>query len=118
MGDTSARPAVEKWDKERGDGKFVFSEKWPTSSRDARAGLLVRESEDRKWTMGIAWESFISAQGHNPWRCTHLSIRVGPLKKGEKKTIRGRIYLLNGSKEDCLKHFEKDFSNIGGRPAL
>jgi hypothetical protein len=104
------RPAIMSWDKERKDGKFVFSEKWPTSARDAHAGLLVRESEDEKWTMGIAWESFISAQGHNPWKCMHLSIRVGPLKKGEKKTIRGRIYLLKGSKEDCLKQFRKDFS--------
>ena len=104
------RPAIMAWKKERKDGKFVFSEKWPTSVRDAHAGLLVRESEDKKWTMGIAWESFISAQGHNPWKCMHLSTRVGPLKKGEKKTIRGRIYLLKGTKEDCLKQFRKDFS--------
>ena len=104
------RPAIMAWEKELKDGNFVFSEKWPTSGRDAHAGLLVRESEDEKWTMGIAWESFISAQGHNPWNCMHLSVRVGPLKKGQTKTIRGRIYLLKGSKEDCLKHFKKDFS--------
>jgi len=104
------RPAIMAWEKEREDGKFVFSEKWPTSDRDAHAGLLVRESEDKKWTMGIAWESFISAQGHNPWKCMHLSVRVGPLKKGRTKTIRGRIYLLKGSKADCLKQFRKDFS--------
>jgi hypothetical protein len=105
------RPAIMAWEKERKNGKFVWAEKWPTSGRDAHAGLLVRESEDKKWTMGIAWESFISAQGHNPWKCMHLSIRVGPLKKGEKKTIRGRVYLLKGMKEDCLKQFRKDFSN-------
>jgi hypothetical protein len=40
----------------------------------------------------------------------HLSIRVGPLKQGQTKTIRGRIYLLKGSKEDCLRRFTKDFS--------
>ena len=104
------RPAIMAWTKERKDGKFVFSEKWPTSDRDAYAGLLVRESEDKKWTMGIAWESFTSAQGHNPWRCMHLSIRVGPLKKGRSRTILGRIYLLKGSKADCLKRYRKDFS--------
>lgn len=96
------------WKKERDDGRFVFSGKWPTSERDAYAGLLIRESEDRKWVMGIAWESFISAQGHNPWKCMHLSIRVGPLKKGETKTIRGKMYLFKGSKEDCLRCFEQD----------
>jgi hypothetical protein len=103
------RPAIMAWEKERKNGKFVFSEKWPTSDRDAYAGLLVRESEDKKWTMGIVWESYISAQGHNPWRCMHLSIRVGPLKKGRTKTIGGKIYLLRGSKEDCLEHWIKDF---------
>lgn len=105
------RPAIMAWRRERRDGKFVFSEKWPTSARDAYAGLLLRESEDAKWTMGIAWESFVSAQGHNPWKCMHLSVRVGPLTKGQTKTIRGRIYLLKGSKEDCLKQFKRDFSN-------
>jgi hypothetical protein len=103
------REKIMDWEKERDDGKFVFSKKWPTSERDAYAGLLLRESEDNTWVMGIAWESFISAQGHNPWKCMHLSIRVGPLKKGETKNIRGKIYLFEGSKEDCLENFRKDF---------
>ena len=105
------RTTIMRWDKEREDERFVFSEKWPTSERDAYAGLMVRESKDKQWVMGIAWESFLSAQGHNPWKCMHLSIRVGPLKKGEQKTIRGKIYLFKGSKEDCLACFENDFSN-------
>jgi len=105
------RPAIMGREKEGQDGKFVFSRKWPTSDRDAYAGLMVRESEDQKWVMGIAWESFISAQGHNPWKCMHLSVRVGPLSKGEKKTIHGRLYLFRGSKEDCLARFKRDFSD-------
>jgi len=100
---------INAWEKEREDGKFVFDEKWPTSKRDAHAGLLVRESDDSSWVMGIAWESYISAQGHNPWNCMHLSVRVGPLKKGETNTIRGKIYLIKGNKEDCLKKFREDF---------
>jgi hypothetical protein len=105
------REKIMSWEKERDDGKFIFTGKWPTSERDAYAGLLIRESEDKKWVMGIAWESYISAQGHNPWKCMHLSIRVGPLKKGETKVIRGKVYLFKGSKEDCLKNFRKDFAN-------
>jgi len=103
------KKTIMNWKKEREDGNFVFSNKWPTSDHDAYAGLMVRESEDKQWVMGIAWESFISAQGHNPWKCMHLSIRVGPLKQGEKKTIRGRIYLFKESKEDCLRYFKRDF---------
>jgi hypothetical protein len=104
------RPAIMNWKKERDDGAFVFTEKWPTSDRDAYAGLLLRESDDGQWIMAIAWESFLSAQGHNPWNCMHLSVRVGPLKRGQSRMIRGRIYLLKGSKEDCLVRFKKDFA--------
>jgi hypothetical protein len=100
---------VTEWEKERQDGKFVFDEKWPTSARNAYAGIIIRESIDKRYVMGIAWESFLSSQGHNPWHCMHLSIKVGPLEQGKKKTIRGKIYLIEGSKEDCLKEFAKDF---------
>jgi len=31
------------------------------------------------------------------------------LEQGKKKTISGKIYLFEGSKEDCLKEFTKDF---------
>jgi hypothetical protein len=103
-------PQVMMWEKEQMDGNFVFSDKWPTSPRDAYAGLIIRESDNHKWVMGIAWESFLSAQGHNPWRCMHLSVRVGPLRKGETKTIRGKMYLFKGSKEDCYRLFKADFS--------
>jgi hypothetical protein len=102
--------AVMSWAKEREDGRFVFDEKWPTSERDAFAGVMIRESTDGRYVMGIGWESFLSAQGHNPWNCMHLSIRVGPLVRGEKRKIRGWMYLFEGSKEDCLKIFENDMS--------
>lgn len=101
--------SIRAWEKEREDGQFVWHEKWPTSKRDAYAGLLVRESKDRSQTMAIAWGSFLTAQGHNPWKCMHLSVRVGPLKAGETKSIRGRLYLFDGSKEDFLSKFERDF---------
>ncbi|MEE9402504.1 MAG: hypothetical protein V3V47_04815 [Desulfobacteria bacterium] len=87
----------------------TFSEKWPTSDRDAVSGLMVRESVDGKWVVGIAWADFLSAQGHNPRKCAHLSVRVGPLKCGQSKTVRGKIYLFQGTKEDCLRHFRRDF---------
>ena len=107
-------PAIMDWDKEREDGNFVFASeecnyKWPISDRDAQAGLMIRESEDKKMVMGIAWESYISVQGHNPWHCMHLSVKVGPLSQGETKTIRGKIYLFDGTKEDCLKKYQIDF---------
>ena len=74
-------------------------------------GLIVREATDGKWVCGIAWEDFLSAQGHNPWECMHLSIRIGPLESGKSKTIRGRIYVFEGDKEDLLQRYRDDFGD-------
>ena len=54
---------------------------------------------------------YLSAQGHNPWNCMHLSIKVGPLKQGQRRTINGKIYLFEGSREDCLQAFRRDFAD-------
>lgn len=86
-----------------------FSYKWPTSDKDAARGLMVRESIDRTWVAGVAWSDFLSAQGHNPRKCMHLSVQLGPLRVGESKTIHGRLYLFEGTKQDCVRRFERDF---------
>jgi len=108
--DHARQADIASWEKEDESGAFVFGGKWPTSERDAYAGIMIRESCDGRYVMGIAWESFLSAQGHNPWNCMHLSVRVGPLARGESRTIRGRLYLMEGSKETCLQAFERDFT--------
>lgn len=103
------RPAIEAWRRANESGTFVFSQKWPTSQRDSHAGLIVREAKDGQWAIGIAWDDFLSAQGHNPWNCMHLSVRVGPLEPGARKMLRGRIYLMKGSKDNLMRKFEEDF---------
>jgi hypothetical protein len=39
----------------------------------------------------------------------HLSIRIGPLRPGESKTIRGKIYLFEGDKDKLLQRYRGDF---------
>ncbi len=90
-------------------GAFVFSHKWPTSKSDARGGVIIRESSDGKWVTAIAWDDFLSVQGHNPWECMHLCVRVGPLRQGEERTIQGKVYLFQGTKEDALRRYLEDF---------
>ncbi len=97
-------------DRASADGKLKFSHKWPTAKDDAHAGALIRESTDGRWVTGIMWEEFLSAQGHNPWQCMHLCVSVGPLTPGESKTIRGKIYLFKGTKENCFKRIQEDFA--------
>ncbi len=90
-------------------GGFEFDRKWVTSRLNSHGGLLIRESEDRQWVTAIAWERHLAAQGHNPWLCMHLSANVGPLKRGEEKNLRGKIYLFRGSKEECYSRYLADF---------
>jgi hypothetical protein len=99
----------ERVDEEAIDDLFVWSHKWPTSDVDATSGIMIRESADGEWVAGIAWERFLSSQGHNPWKCMHLSVRVGPLGRGESRTVRGKLYLFPGTKEQCLERFRSDF---------
>ena len=90
-------------------GYFPWSYRWPTSFRDALRGLMLRESKDDQWVVGVAWERFLSVQGHNPLHCLHVSVHVGPLKIGEKREIRGKIYMMRGDRNDLLKTFYSDF---------
>ncbi|MBW7997412.1 MAG: hypothetical protein FVQ81_12730 [Candidatus Glassbacteria bacterium] len=92
-------------------GGFEFDSKWASSPVNSHGGLLIRESAGREWVTGIAWERHLSAQGHNPWLCMHLSANVGPLKRGERIKLRGRIYLFRGSKEDCYNRYLDDFQH-------
>lgn len=110
----SWRPAL---DRIAPDGTFAFSYKWPTSEVNATSGVLLRESADRTWVTGIGWEDSLSVQGHNPWSCLHASIRVGGLKAGESKTVRGRLFLFPGSRRDGLERFRKEFPTGKALPA-
>jgi hypothetical protein len=92
------------------NGIFVFSQKWPTAAPDAAGGIIMRVSTDGSWVSGIAWDDFLSVQAHNPWQCMHLAPRVGPLMRNESKTIRGRLYLFRGTKDDCLQRYRADFA--------
>ncbi len=93
-------PALDQWSP---DGQFVFSDKWPTSSENAAAGLVLRQSVGGHWVAGIAWEDTVSVQAHNPWRCMHLAVRVGPLARGQSRQVRGLVFVTRGSKEACLE---------------
>jgi hypothetical protein len=97
------------------NGRYSFSSKWPTAKANAQSGVIVRESTNKKWVTAIAWRDFLSAQGHNPWECMHLSVQVGPLKPAEEKTVKGRIYLFQGLKEDCFQRYRDDFKVAGVR---
>jgi hypothetical protein len=78
------------------------------SDRDATEPLLVRESADENWTTGVAWEDGLWVQGHNPWQCLHVAVRVGPLEPGASMKVRGAIFLTQQGKAAVLERFHDD----------
>lgn len=81
----------------------AFSERWPPGDTPAAEGLLVRESNDGRWVTGIAWDDFVFVQAHNEWDCMHVAVRVGPLRRGEAKSVRGQLYLFRGTRGELLQ---------------
>ncbi|NND08703.1 MAG: hypothetical protein HKN87_20200 [Saprospiraceae bacterium] len=71
-------------------------------------GLIGCVSGDGKWLMATTWE---------PWhelfqgviRCLHSDFRIGGLAAGEKKKLRGKIYLMENDVPLLLQNYHRDF---------
>ena len=65
-------------------------------------------SGDEKLVFATAWEPYQELfQGVA--RCLHSDFRLGGLKPGEKKRIRGKIYLVANDIPSLLKRYAADF---------
>ena len=80
----------------------------PLSSIVPSNGLIGAFSSDEKSMMAIAWEPYQELfQGVRT--CLHSDFRIGGLKAGETKKIRGKIYVLDADTDALVKRYEKDF---------
>ena len=71
-------------------------------------GLIGCYSADRKMVFGVAFEPYQELfQG--VIRCLHSDFRLGGLKPGETRKIRGKIYLVATDVPRLLKRYEADF---------
>jgi hypothetical protein len=71
-------------------------------------GLIGCYSGDGKQILATAWEPYQELfQGVAV--CIHSDFRIGGLKPGETKKIRGKIYLLPADGGALLRRYEKDF---------
>jgi hypothetical protein len=70
----------------------------------ADTGLVVSESKDRAWAMGLGWDQTenlsIGAQD-----CVHAHPSILQLRPGQTVTRRGRAYLTRKGKGSILKRF-------------
>jgi hypothetical protein len=90
-------------------------------------GLIVRETLPRNqapeeyWAdvapgstwdrivAGLYWERTAFVSNRHPADCVHAGIDVGPLAAGQARTLHGKVYFLEGTKDDLLAHWQQDF---------
>ena len=71
-------------------------------------GLIGCFSADEKLVFATVWEPYQELfQGVG--RCLHSDFRLGGLKPGETKQIRGKIYVVANDVPALLKRYAKDF---------
>ena len=69
---------------------------------------LEEVSADEKMILAVAWEPYQEVfQG--VITCIHNDFRIGGLKPGETKVIRGKMYLVPADEKSLLSRFRKDF---------
>jgi hypothetical protein len=80
----------------------------PLSSLVPSNGLIGCFSGDGKMLMASTWEPYQELfQGVAV--CVHSDFRIGGLKPGETKKIRGKIYLMAADSDALLRRYERDF---------
>ena len=80
----------------------------PLSQLVPSSGLCGCFSSDEKKIMAVAWEPYQEIfQGVIV--CIHSDFRLGGLKPGETKPIRGKIYLVDANVDALVKRYERDF---------
>ena len=71
-------------------------------------GLIGCVSKDRKWILAMAWEPYQELfQG--VIRCLHSDFRIGGLKPGEVKKIRGRFYIMPNDFPALVARYKEEF---------
>jgi hypothetical protein len=80
----------------------------PLSKLVPREGLIGCFSADDRMILATAWEPYQELfQGVIV--CVHSDFRIAGLKPGERKHIRGKLYLVPANEEGLLARYRRDF---------
>ena len=80
----------------------------PLSKHVPSSGLIGCFNADDRMLMATAWEPYQELfQG--VITCLHSDFRLGGLKAGERKTVRGKIYIVPNDLPALLIRYRKDF---------
>ena len=65
-------------------------------------------SKDQKWLLASVWDP-CQELFQGVIRCIHSDFRIGGLEPGEKKEIRGKMYLMKNDINAFLKIYDQEF---------
>jgi hypothetical protein len=72
-------------------------------------GLIGCFSDNNKYLMATAWDHYQELfQGI--FVCIHSDPRIGGLKAGEVKKLKGKLYFMNNDPKELLKRYKQDFN--------
>lgn len=72
-------------------------------------GLIGCYSDNNKYLMATAWDNYQELfQGI--FVCIHSDPRIGGLKPGEVKKLRGKLYFMKNDPKELLNRYKKDFN--------
>jgi len=82
----------------------------PLSELVPSNGLTGCYSSDETMILAVAWEPYQEIfQG--VITCMHADFRIGGLKPGETKTIRGKLYLVPADEASLIERYHADFAS-------
>jgi hypothetical protein len=75
--------------------------------------LIGCYSADEKMILATAWEPYQELfQGVIV--CLHSDFRIGGLKPGERKQMRGKMYIVPADEKALVARYRRDFPEQGG----
>lgn len=87
----------------------------PLSRQIPSNGLIGAVSADSTQILATAWEPYQELfQG--VIKCIHSDFRIGGLQPGERKKIRGKLYLMPNNIKVLVKRYEQDFPEHVKKP--
>ena len=87
----------------------------PLNPRVLDNGLIGAFSADERMLFATSWEPY-QELFQRVARCLHSDFRLGGLNPGERREIRGKIYLVAADVPALLKRYERDFPEHRKQP--
>lgn len=105
-------PKIELFNTNQGHGFVPAGHKMlSVNPVEAKAPLVIVESPDRKHVAALGFERAYTIYGDAKGnKCFHVDPYLGPLTKThEERSIRGRLYITEGTAQTVFTRFKRDF---------